>query len=212
MALPSACARSARTHGLAMSPVLRCFAVGFTLRYAAGAALDAVPFITLFPAILVAALIGGLRVGLVVAVLSFFSGWYFFLPPRGTVKDLSVARLWYQKLFQRTPDFTPMPTLAEWRFPGGGSLQVYVGPERAGGGSCTLTITDIEKTLGDLKQLGIDPGKVIDGGKAKVVMVKDPDGNSIAFAQAMEAGLRDKGLTTSEDIKLRAVFSSRPSQ
>jgi two-component sensor histidine kinase len=57
------------------------FAAGFALRYAAGASLDAVPFITLFPAILVAALIGGLRVGLVVAVLSFFSGWYFFLPP-----------------------------------------------------------------------------------------------------------------------------------
>lgn len=104
------------------------------------------------------------------------------------VKDLAVARLWYQKLFQRTPDFTPLPTLAEWRFPGGGSLQVYLAPERAGGGSCTLTITDIEKTVEDLTKLGIDPGRVIDRGKAKVVKVKDPDGNSIAFA-AMEAGL-----------------------
>lgn len=57
------------------------FAAGFALRYAAGATLDSVPFITLFPAILVAALMGGLGVGLLVAVLSFFSGWYFFLPP-----------------------------------------------------------------------------------------------------------------------------------
>ena len=105
------------------------------------------------------------------------------------VKDLAVARVWYQKLFQRTPDFMPMPTVAEWQFAGGGSLQIYVGPERAGGGSCTFTISNIEKTIDDLKQLGIDPGKLIDGGKAKVVMVKDPDGNSIAFAQAMEAGL-----------------------
>ena len=63
---------------------LAVFAAGFGLRYAAGARLDAVPFITLFPAILVAALIGGLRVGLIVAVLSFFTGWYFFLPPAVT--------------------------------------------------------------------------------------------------------------------------------
>jgi hypothetical protein len=74
------------------------------------------------------------------------------------VRDLAVARLWYQKLFQRTPDFTPMPTLDEWRFPGGGSLQVYVGPERAGGGSCTLTVSDIEQAIDGLKNLGIDAG------------------------------------------------------
>ena len=105
------------------------------------------------------------------------------------VTNLAAARVWYQKLFQRTPDFTPMPTLAEWRFPGGGTVQVYEGPDRAGGGSCTFTISNIEAAIEDLQSLGIDPGKMIDGGKAKVVMVKDPDGNSIAFAQAMEVGL-----------------------
>ena len=57
------------------------FAAGFLLRYLPGGMLETVPFITLFPAILVAALIGGLRVGLLVAVLSFVAGWYFFLPP-----------------------------------------------------------------------------------------------------------------------------------
>ena len=31
--------------------------------------------------ILVAAFIGGLRVSLLVTVLSFLAGWYFFLPP-----------------------------------------------------------------------------------------------------------------------------------
>jgi two-component sensor histidine kinase len=77
--------RPVRTHPwLGYAAGLAVFAAGFALRYAAGASLDAVPFITLFPAILVAALIGGLRVGLVVAVLSFFSGWYFFLPPTAT--------------------------------------------------------------------------------------------------------------------------------
>jgi hypothetical protein len=105
------------------------------------------------------------------------------------VTDLAAARVWYQKLFQRTPDFTPMPTLAEWRFPGGGTLQVYEGSDRAGGGSCTLAISNIEAAIESLQSLGIDTGKLIDGGKAKVVMVQDPDGNSIAFAQAMDADL-----------------------
>ena len=82
-----------------------------------------------------------------------------------------------------------MPTLAEWHFAGGGSLQVYARPDRGGGGSCTLVVSDIEAAIDDLKKLRIDPGKLIDGGKAKVVMVKDPDGNSIAFAQAMDASL-----------------------
>ncbi|WLA74227.1 histidine kinase dimerization/phosphoacceptor domain -containing protein [Bradyrhizobium diazoefficiens] len=60
------------------------FAAGFALRYLPGNSLEAVPFITLFPAILVAALVGGLWVGLLVAVLSFFAGWYFFLPPQNS--------------------------------------------------------------------------------------------------------------------------------
>jgi hypothetical protein len=105
------------------------------------------------------------------------------------VKDLAVSRAWYEKLFGRTADSSPMPTLAEWRFAGGGSLQVYAGPDRAGGGSCTLAVSEIGAAIDCLKKLGIDPGKLIDGGKAKVVMVKDPDGNSIAFAQAMDASL-----------------------
>ena len=84
--------RPVRNHPwLGLAAGLAVFAAGFALRYAAGAALDAVPFITLFPAILVAALIGGLRVGLIVAVL--FSGWYFFLPPAGSwaIRDGNTA-------------------------------------------------------------------------------------------------------------------------
>jgi two-component sensor histidine kinase len=66
---------------LGYSAGLVIFALGFLLRYLPGGMLDAVPFITLFPAILIAALVGGLGVGLMVALLSFVAGWYFFLPP-----------------------------------------------------------------------------------------------------------------------------------
>lgn len=105
------------------------------------------------------------------------------------VKDLAGARVWYEKLFGRKADSAPMPTLAEWRFEGGGALQVYELAERAGGGSCTLPVRDIQEAIDGLRKLGIDPGKLIDGGKAKVVMIKDPEGNSIAFAQAMDESL-----------------------
>jgi hypothetical protein len=36
-----------------------------------------------------------------------------------------------------------------------------------------------------LKQLSIDPGSPMKSAKEKVVMIKDPDGNSIAFVEAL---------------------------
>ena len=61
---------------------LGVFCLAFLLRFMAGGLLDDVPFITLFPAILIAALLGGLHVGLVVAILSLLAAWYFFIPPK----------------------------------------------------------------------------------------------------------------------------------
>ena len=102
------------------------------------------------------------------------------------VRDLAAAKAWYEKLFGRAADSTPMPEVAEWRFAGGGWLQVYAGPARAGGGSFTLSVDDMDQTLADLGALGLDTGDQggDPGGGAKVrtVMIKDPDGNSIAFA------------------------------
>jgi two-component sensor histidine kinase len=51
------------------------------VRYAFGDALKVVPFITLFPAILIAAMVGGLRAGILVAVLSGLTAWYWFVAP-----------------------------------------------------------------------------------------------------------------------------------
>jgi two-component system, sensor histidine kinase PdtaS len=63
---------------------LGVFAFAFLLRFLAGGILDDAPFITLFPAILIAALLGGLHVGVVVAILSLVAAWYFFIPPTGS--------------------------------------------------------------------------------------------------------------------------------
>ena len=100
------------------------------------------------------------------------------------VKDLKAAVQWCEKVIGRPADSTPMPELAEWKFPSGGWLQVYALPERAGSCSCTLVVSDIDSEATRLGKLGVATGAQISGMQSKVFMVKDPDGNSIAFAQA----------------------------
>jgi predicted enzyme related to lactoylglutathione lyase len=100
------------------------------------------------------------------------------------VNRLSSTAPWYAKLFGRAADSTPMPTVAEWKFESGGWLQVYELQERAGQGSVTLAVTSVDDQIDSLRAMGIDAGKPMVNGKMKVIMIKDPDGNSIAFAEA----------------------------
>lgn len=69
---------------LGFATALFIFLVAFALRYGSGNALYNVPFITLFPAILISALVGGLWVGVIVALLSAVAAWLWFLPPSAT--------------------------------------------------------------------------------------------------------------------------------
>lgn len=102
------------------------------------------------------------------------------------VKDLKAAATWYEKLFERPADSTPMPEVAEWRFERGGWLQVYQAPERAGAGSFTLAVSDIDEVAKHLQKLRIDAGQRTSGERVKTIMITDPDGNHIAFAQAID--------------------------
>jgi len=79
-----------------------------------------------------------------------------------------------------------MPEVAEWKFPRGGWLQVYQLPERAGNGSCTLAVGNLEEVIAHLKSLGIDTSQRTSGEKIKTVMITDPDGNHLAFAEAID--------------------------
>ena len=78
-----------------------------------------------------------------------------------------------------------MPELAEWKFPRGGWLQVYRLPERAGGCSCTFAVDDLDQVVMHLQNLGVE----IQSGKARVIMIKDPAGNSLAFAQTLDRSM-----------------------
>jgi hypothetical protein len=68
------------------------------------------------------------------------------------VKNLPAAVAWYEQVLERPADSRPMAEVAEWRFPRGGWLQVYQLAERAGGGSFTIAVTDIEEIIARAKK------------------------------------------------------------
>ena len=66
----------------------------------------------------------------------------------------------------------------------GGWLQVYALPARAGSCSCSLVVSEIDSEAAQPGTLGVATGAQASDAPVKVFMGKDPDGNSIAFAQA----------------------------
>ena len=104
------------------------------------------------------------------------------------VRDLNEAINWYEALFRKAPT-KPMPEVAEWSFERGGWLQVYQLPERAGSGSCTLAVSNLEEEVTRLKALNIDTSRRTSTEKVKTLMITDPDGNSIALAEATDRSM-----------------------
>ena len=105
------------------------------------------------------------------------------------VKELKSAVKWYQQLLGRPPDSAPMPTVAEWKFSRGGWLQVYELPARAGQGSCTLAVSNIDEISLHIEKLGLDTRQRTSGEKVKTLMITDPDENHIAFAETIDESL-----------------------
>ena len=104
------------------------------------------------------------------------------------VKDLNAAIEWYEAVLQRAPS-RPMPEVAEWSFERGGWLQVYLLPERAGACSVTLSVTDLGTQVRHLEQLGIALGPRTSSSQVATLMITDPDGNHVAFAEPHDATL-----------------------
>jgi predicted enzyme related to lactoylglutathione lyase len=104
------------------------------------------------------------------------------------VRDLEAAELWYARLIGSAGS-KPMPEVAEWKFPGGGGLQVYALAERAGRCSFTMVVHDIESEIMKLDAMGVDTSARSSNPRIKTVMVTDPDGNHIALAEALDPAL-----------------------
>jgi hypothetical protein len=104
------------------------------------------------------------------------------------VNDLEAATMWYEALLGKGSH--PMTEVVEWQLEGGGGLQVYEAPDRAGQGSCTLIVSDIDELAENLRQSGLagDAEPTRDP-RVDTIMIKDPDGNSIAFAMPKDEQL-----------------------
>lgn len=63
---------------------LLLFAAAVAMRMVAGDVLAPFPFLTFFPAIILTALLGGVRPAIIVTVLSMLTAWYFFIGPSGS--------------------------------------------------------------------------------------------------------------------------------
>jgi len=104
------------------------------------------------------------------------------------VADLAASRSWYEKILGKATQ--PMAEVVEWHLERGGGLQVYLAPERAGQGSCTLIVSDIDQLATTLKSTGVATGaEPSRNDRVDTIMIKDPDGNSIAFAAPKDSTL-----------------------
>ncbi len=104
------------------------------------------------------------------------------------VRDLSESAQWYEKILG--PGNQPMAEVVEWQLSGGGGLQLYAAPEKAGKGSCTLVVNDIDEIAQQLRDTALAPdADTVHHPAVDTIMIKDPDGNSIAFARPKDSSL-----------------------
>jgi hypothetical protein len=52
-----------------------------------------------------------------------------------------------------------------------------------------LAVSDIKEAVAQAQKLDIDTSNQTSGAMAKTLMIVDPDGNHIAFAEALDTGL-----------------------
>ena len=101
--------------------------------------------------------------------------------------DLSASQEWFEKLFDRAPDTTPMAGLAEWHHRGAAGLQLFENSEHAGHGTLTLIVTDLRAEHARIESAGLNPGPIEPTTSANLMQMNDPDGNLIVLAQPDKA-------------------------
>ncbi len=98
------------------------------------------------------------------------------------VSDIVRANSFYESLFGRPADNTPMPTLVEWRVTDAGWVQVTVDEGRAGSGQLNLAVEPLEATREELIGRGLRPGDVQAVNKGvELSALEDPDGNVVTL-------------------------------
>jgi hypothetical protein len=97
--------------------------------------------------------------------------------------DLPTSTRWFAMLFDRPPDATPMPGLAEWHHGEHAGFQLFEGKDNAGRGTLTLIVTAVRDEHARLSRVGLDLGEVEAADYTSIIRLTDPDGNLVVLAQ-----------------------------
>ncbi len=102
------------------------------------------------------------------------------------VSDRDQAAAWYQQLLGRPADLLPNDAEAMWQLTGTSSVYLLADTGRAGRGTLTLAVTDLDAAVTELGGRGIVGGRaeVIAGAGRKCVFA-DPDGNEVALVELL---------------------------
>jgi len=98
------------------------------------------------------------------------------------VRDIGVAREWYERLLGRGPDNNPMDILLEWQLTDRGWLQVTVDTARAGRAQVNLAVDDVTAAVSELAGRGVVTGEIVRANKGvEFCPIEDPDGNVVSL-------------------------------
>jgi catechol 2,3-dioxygenase-like lactoylglutathione lyase family enzyme len=100
------------------------------------------------------------------------------------VRDFEGARAWYEQLLGE-PSFFAHSTEAVWTLADERSVYVVQDPQRAGHCAITLFVDDLEASLAEIAERGLEPDEreTYSNGVRKATF-RDPDGNEIGFGGA----------------------------
>ena len=102
------------------------------------------------------------------------------------VADLVSALAWYERLAGRPPDLIPNESEAAWQLTDTAWLYVVRDAERAGKALLTVLVDDLDDRLAELAERGVRIGAIDTvPGRFRRVVITDPEGNTITFAQAL---------------------------
>ncbi len=105
------------------------------------------------------------------------------------VADYPSARVWYERMIGRPPNFTPHEHEAVWQIVANGWIYVVADTERAGKALLTFMVDNLDRHVAELKERGVAVGAIeTRPGLYQSAEVTDPEGNTITFAQALTPG------------------------
>ncbi len=117
------------------------------------------------------------------AITEFFAGI--------AVADFGSMLAWYERLMGKPPDFFPQEGEAVWRVTEHAWIYVVAtrhegAAGRAGKALLTILVDDLDDQVAQLAARGHPPGLIdVIAGSVRRVVIADPEGNRITFAQPL---------------------------